>query len=153
MCNVDSKGAVQISIEKIQRRDIIDVIELLQEISEFKPQMRQMDEIWEIFRSQKNVHGIVAKIDSQIVGYGCILIESKIRGGKLGHIEDIVSHPAFRKLGVGKEIVDHLCKIGQHLNCYKISLQCNKDNLEFYRKCGFDRESHAMNRLFVEPML
>ena len=139
----------KIVIEKVQRQNIIDVIELLQEISAYKPDMKQIDGIWRAFQSQKNVHGIVAKIDDQVTGYGCILIENKIRGGRLGHIEDIVSHPDFRKLGIGKEIVEHLCKIGERYQCYKISLQCNKENFEFYRKCGFDSQSYAMTKLYI----
>ena len=39
------------------------------------------------------------KID--VVGYGSIFIQINIRGGKIGHIEDITVHPDFRKKGIG----------------------------------------------------
>ena len=42
------------------------------------------------------------------MGYGSIVIETKIRGGKMGHVEDIVSHSLFRKKGIGKAVVDSI---------------------------------------------
>ena len=81
-----------ISIREIVQSDMVAVIELLQSMSEFKPSKSEYLLIWNSFHQQSNVHSLVAVIDNQIVGYGSIIIETKIRGGKMGHIEDIVSH-------------------------------------------------------------
>jgi len=74
-----------------------------------------------------------------IVGCSTILIENKIihEGGKVGHIEDVVIHNKYRKRGIGKLLVDHCVKVGKKMGCYKIILDCDRNNTGFYEKCGF----------------
>ena len=106
-----------ISIRKVVQSDMDAVIELLQSISEFKLSKSEYLPIWNSFCHQSNVHSLVAVMDAQIVGYGSIVIETKIRGGKMGHIEDIVSHSLFRKKGIGKTIVDGLFDVAKVNGC------------------------------------
>ncbi len=138
-----------ISIRAFVQSDMDAVIELLQSMSEFKPSKSEYLPIWNSFCQQTNVHSLVAVIDSQIVGYGSVVIEKKIRGGKMGHIEDIVSHSLFRKKGVGKAIVDALFDIAKVNGCYKVGLQCKEHNVEFYEKCGYEVSGLAM-QMFVK---
>ena len=112
------------------------VIEILQSISDYRPDEKDYDQIWDEFQSQTNYFGLVAldeKVD--VVGYGSIFIERKIRGGKMGHIEDIAVHPDFRKKGIGKLLINALSQIAHEEKCYKISLVCKEHNLSFYQKC------------------
>ena len=125
------------------------VIELLQSMSEFTPPKSDFSLIWKNFSKQTNVHSLVAVSDQQIVGYGSIVIETKIRGGRMGHIEDIVSHPLFRKKGIGKAVVDALLDIAKTTGCYKVALECKEHNLEFYKKCGYAVDGVAM-KMFVK---
>ena len=138
-----------ISIREIVQSDMDAVIELLQSMSEFKPSKSEYLPIWNSFHQQSNVHSLVAVIDNQIVGYGSIVIETKIRGGKIGHIEDIVSHSLFRKKGIGKAIVDGLFDVAKINGCYKVVLQCKEHNVKFYEKCGYQVNGLAM-QMFVK---
>lgn len=104
-------GEKNISIRAVVQSDMDAVIEMLQSISEFNPPKSEYLHIWKSFCQQTNVYNLVAVLDSQIVGYGSIVIETKIRGGKIGHIEDIVTHSQFRKKRIGKAIVDALYDI------------------------------------------
>lgn len=135
------------TIRKLRKKDMSLVIELLQSISKYKPSKSKYPKIWNKFKNQKNIHAIVAIIDKQIVGYGVIVIESKIRGGKMGHIEDIVSHKDFRKKGVGKAILDKLFTLAKKKYCYKVALQCKKHNISFYKKCNYKINAITMQRL------
>ena len=121
-------------IRKINKSDMLEVIELLQSMSEFKPSKEECSEIWVKFDNQPNVYALVAVQNDKIIGYGSILIETKIRGGRMGHIEDIVSHKDFRKKGIGKAIVDGLFEIAKKKKCYNVSLQCKEHNIPFYEK-------------------
>jgi len=105
-------------------------------MSEFKPSKSEYLLRWNSFRQQSNVHPLVAVIDNQIVGYGSIVIWKRIRGGKIGYIEDIISHSLFRKKGIGKAIVDGLFDVAKINGCYKVTLQCQELNVKFYEKCG-----------------
>jgi glucosamine-phosphate N-acetyltransferase len=137
----------KIFVRKIKKVDISFVIELLQSISNYKPSKKDYSKIWNKFNNQKNVHALVALINNKIVGYGSVVIETKIRGGKMGHIEDIVSHKKFRNIGIGKNIVNELFILAKKKGCYKISLQCKKHNTSFYKKCGYKINGITMQRI------
>ena len=83
------------------------VMKIFQSTSGYRPDEKDYDQIWDDFESQTNYFGLVAldeKVD--VVGYGSIFIERKIRGGKMGHIEDISVHPDCRKKGIGKLLIN-----------------------------------------------
>ena len=140
----------KISIRTVQRNDIPHIIELLQLISEFKPSKNEHQKIWESLRRQKNFQSFVAVMDDNVVGYGAIFIISNIRGGKLGQVEDIVSHPDFSKKGVGKMIMDTLFMVAKANGCYKIALQCKEHNVEFYKKCKYEINGISMQRFLSD---
>ncbi|WP_193182344.1 GNAT family N-acetyltransferase [Nisaea sediminum] len=139
-------GDESISIRKLEQADMADVIELLQSMSEFRPPINDYPHIWENLCRQTNVHSIVAIIDENIVGYGSVVFEIKIRGGKMGHIEDIVSHPNYRKKGIGKAILDALFDVAKASGCHKVALQCQEHNVEFYKKCNYEISGVTMQR-------
>tara|TARA_B100000963_G_C22598601_1_gene659136 strand:- start:1327 stop:1761 length:435 start_codon:yes stop_codon:yes gene_type:complete len=138
-----------LSIRSVLQSDMDAVIELLQSMSEFKPPKSDFLPIWNSFCKQDHVHSLVAVMNNQIVGYGSIVIETKIRGGKTGHIEDIVSHSMFQKKGIGKSIVDALLNVAKENGCYKVALQCKEHNINFYKKCGYEVSGSAM-QLFIK---
>ena len=138
-----------ILIRAIKQNDMDAVIDLLQLVSEFKPSKFDFLSIWNRFYEQSHVHSLVAVMDNQIVGYGSIVIEKKIRGGKMGHIEDIVSHSLSRKIGIGKAVVDALFKIAKENGCYKVALSCKEHNVEFYKNCNYEISGVAM-QVFID---
>lgn len=89
---------------------------------------------------------IVAEAEGLPVGYGVVLIEQKIRGGKVGHLEDIVTHPQHRGRGLGRELVEALAEEAFNLGCYKVALHCQPHNVAFYEKCGFLGSGNSMQR-------
>jgi len=133
-----------VSIREVLQSDMDAVVELLQSMSEFKPSKSEYLPIWNSFCQQSNVHSLVAVIDTQIVGYGSIVIETNIRGGKIGHIGDIVSHPLLQKKGIGEAVVDALLSVAKDNGCYKVALQCKENNVKFYEKFGYEVSGLAM---------
>ena len=136
-----------IKLRKIEKNDLPLVIELLQSISEYRPALNEYDNIWKEFSMQNNVHSLVAFINDKLVGYGSLVIEIKIRSGRLGHIEDIVSDTKYRNKGVGLAIVNGLKEIAAEKGCYKLALECKENNIGFYNKCGFLISGTSMNKL------
>lgn len=133
-----------VKFRQIRESDLPLVIELLQSVSTFHPQPEQYDEIWAEFSRQNNCFALVATLDDVIVGYGSIVIEVKIRGGKAGHIEDIVCAELFRKQGIGKMMLTKLADHAKDEGCYKLSLQCRKSTEQFYKACGYNESGLAM---------
>lgn len=136
------------STRMLERKHMEQVISLLQNMSAYNPPRELHDAIWTRFESQPNVFSVVAIENELVVGYGSITIEGKIRGGKMGHVEDIVTHPRWTKKGIGRIVVNALREIARANGCYKISLQCQKHNIVFYEKCGFRASGTAM-QLFL----
>jgi len=124
-------------IRSTLKSDMHEVIELLQEVSEFRPKGEDCEAIWEMFSSQPNLTTIVAVADNRVVGYGSLLVEIKIRGGRMGHIEDIVSHSEYRMRGIGSAIVNALLNVARDKGCYKVALQSRSGNVHFYEKNGY----------------
>ena len=85
-------------------------------------------------------HFVIEEVSSgKLAAAGTLFLERKfIRGcGKVGHIEDIVVSPEFRKVGLGKALIQFLLGIGKAEHCYKVILDCEENNKPFYLKNGF----------------
>ena len=136
----------KLRIEPLRREHMAQVIDLLQHMSAFQPSKDLYDEIWTSFSAQPHVFSVVAIENTTVIGYGSIVIEKKIRGGKMGHVEDIVTSPTQRIKGIGKSVVDALYEIANQHDCYKVALQCQPHNIEFYEKCNYEVSGSAMQR-------
>ena len=140
---------MNVSLVEVKKNHMTSIIEILQSISDYRPNEKDYDEIWDKFQSQTNYFGLVAldeKLD--VVGYGSIFIQQNIRGGKIGQIEDITVHPDFRKKGIGKLLINALYQISKQEKCYKVSLVCKEHNLSFYQKCDFVISGISLSKFF-----
>ena len=74
----------------------------------------------------------------KIIATGTILIEDKLIHGmsKVCHIEDIVICNTNRGMGLGKGLISFLINIAKDEDCYKVILNCKKEYVGFYEKCG-----------------
>ncbi len=87
-----------------------------------------------------------ASRDSNIIAIGTLIIEPKFihNLGKVGHIEDIVVSSNHQGVGLGKIIINKLVEQAKIHGCYKVILNCNKNNVGFYEKCGFSQKDIQM---------
>ena len=92
----------------------------------------------------KNHKIIVIEFNNKIVATGTVLIENKIIHGlsKVAHIEDIVVDKESRGMGLGKKLISFLIDIAEKEKCYKVILNCKKEYIKFYEKCGL--KNHAI---------
>lgn len=123
--------------------DMRSVIDLLQGISVFQPN-QDANKLFISFMQQKNMTALVADVDSEIIGFGTYVLETKVRGGAVGHIEDIVCRENYRGLGVGRQIVESLINHAQMRGCYKVTLQCKEHNIGFYEAIGLIKSGITM---------
>ena len=98
----------------------------------------------------------------QVVACGSIIIERKFTrsGGIIGHIEDIAVSKSMQGRKLGLRVISTLEGIGRKMGCYKIILDCSKENirelfrvlpktaahivLAFYEKCGYKPKEREM---------
>ena len=140
---------MKIKVIPVSKEHMTEVVDILQLISEFKPKNSDYEDIFKEFLEHTDNYGFVAVDNVQkVLGFGSILIEYKIRGGVMGHIEDVAIHNQYQNKGIGKLIIDKLVEIGKNKNCYKINLSCKKKNIIFYQKCDFLESGSTMTRFF-----
>jgi glucosamine-phosphate N-acetyltransferase len=122
--------------------------------------MSNLTEVGEIHRDverAKNILGIIkshpfhkifvaVKDDGEVIGSATLLIEQKFvhNGGKIGHIEDVATRKEYEGKGVGSALVRLSLKFAKEENCYKVILNCSKENIPFYKKLGFKEHEISM---------
>jgi glucosamine-phosphate N-acetyltransferase len=89
----------------------------------------------------------VYEFDNEVVASVTILIEQKITRsyGKCMHIEDVVTSSNYRGKGFASDLIQYIINIAQTLGCYKIILNCSKDNVSFYDRLGFKEKELQMS--------
>jgi len=82
----------------------------------------------------------------KIIGTASVLIEHKFlhHGSRVGHIEDVVVSSEFRGMGIGGELIQACVALCESRDCYKVILDCSKENVPFYEVCGFGDAGHCM---------
>ena len=140
-------------IREINRYDIDEDYQiLLRQLSGDEDDWRYRDlflaheEWWDHYRNNENFIVFVYEKDDEIIGTASVLIEHKLLlyGSKVGHIEDVVIDSEARGLGIGKQLIQSCVGWSMLHNCYKVILDCSKDNIPFYEACGFYAAEHCM---------
>ena len=134
----------KIKFRKVERKDLGEVFPLLQQLTEIDYSNRDEEDCWNKFNSNTSSNSIVGLYKDEVIAYGSLVIENKIRGEAAGHIEDIVVDNKVRGNNVGVMLIDELIKIGKEKECYRITLFCKEHLIKFYNKNGFEVNSMAM---------
>lgn len=136
-------------VRKVNRDDYYkDHLELYKQLTVINPELINKGKYDSFIEKLNDNHQIfVICEDNKIIASGTIIIEEKlIRNlAKLAHIEDIVVDNNYRKYGLGKKIIQHLVNYGLSKGCYKITLDCNDNNIKFYENCGFTKNGNQMS--------
>ena len=141
-------GPDNLVFRPIENEDTYSVCLLLEQLSEFPGGVDAIDieDSWEKFASCSNTYGVVGISDDKIVCYGSVIIEYKIRGGRSGHIEDIVVDQQYRRKGYGEQVISHLVDYCKTAGCYKVILDCYQETVPFYNKLDFKATHFGMSR-------
>jgi glucosamine-phosphate N-acetyltransferase len=146
MKNKDSK----IQVKELENDDLInsffDTLSNLTEIGMDVYNKEFSQKILEKIKMAGNIKIFVAIEDSDIVGSITAIIEQKFvhNGGKICHIEDVVTRKGFEKLGIGSVLVEKVLELAIQENCYKVILNCSEYNSKFYEKFGFFKHDVGM---------
>ena len=130
-------------LRKIQYHDYEQFIIL---INDFRNSEFTLNQFKEYLDNEKNSEIYVLENNNILIGAGTILLEKKfIHNISLyAHLEDIIIKKEYQSNGYGKLLINSLIKICQEKKCFKILLDCNKNLIEFYKKCGFNLNGNQM---------
>ena len=139
-----------IIIKELEKDHLIDsffdTLSNLTEIGEDVYNKEFSQKILEKIKNAGNIRIFVAMKDSDIVGSITAIIEQKFihNGGKICHIEDVVTRKGFEKLGIGSQLLEKVLELAKNEKCYKVILNCSEYNLKFYENLGFYKHDIGM---------
>ena len=91
----------------------------------------------------------VYEVDNKIIGTVKLIIETKFifNISYVAHIEDIFVDEEYRKINVGKKLVQYCINKAEDYNCYKIICVCLNNVKDFYSKLDFETRGFFMSKL------
>ena len=100
--------------------------------------------VWKLIQHDPNQHLCGAYWDGSLVATcTLIIIPNLTRGGRsYGLIENVVTHPDYRRRELGTAVLRRALEVAWERNCYKVMLLTGSKNeatLQFYEKVGFQR--------------
>ena len=89
--------------------------------------------------------------EGDVIATATTLIEHKLLhyGSSVGHIEDVVVDKDTRLSGIGKKLIEKCVQFCEDNLCYKVILDCSKENIPFYESCGFTYSENCMRKDLV----
>jgi GNAT superfamily N-acetyltransferase len=119
----------------------LDLYRYLHEKDETLSPERAQD-VWKQICESKNVHCIGAEVDGRVVASCMLTITPNLtRGGRAyGLVENVVTHPDFRRRGIGRTLLHGALDIAWKENCYKVMLLTGRKTEQvhkFYQSAGF----------------
>lgn len=144
------KNKSKIQIKELEDSDLnnsfFETLSNLAEIDEVIYNKELSKNILKEIKKSGNIKVFVAFDDTEIIGSITTIIEQKFihNGGKVCHIEDVVTRKGFEKLGIGSILVEKALELAVQEKCYKVILNCSKYNTTFYEKFGFYKHDIGM---------
>jgi GNAT superfamily N-acetyltransferase len=109
------------------------------------PEVREsecLESLWKEIFNDPNLYYLVIEDDGEIIS-SCTLAIIKNLTRNLrpyGLIENMITHPDYRKKGYGTEVLHKAVEIAKENDCYKVMLLTSsksEDTFRFYEKAGF----------------
>jgi GNAT superfamily N-acetyltransferase len=92
---------------------------------------------WELMKHNTSIGVVHDGKDDKAIAAAAIFLEPRAGSGILGHLENVVTHKAYRRMGLAKRVVDDMVREARKAGCYAIMLSCLPKNAELYARCGF----------------
>ena len=110
-------------------------------------EMLALDEaapLWETLRRDPNQHHLGAYWNGSLAATCTLIVVPNLtRGGRsYGLIENVVTHPDYRRRGLGTAVLKNALQAAWERGCYKVVLLTaskTESTLRFYEKAGFER--------------
>lgn len=101
-------------------------------------------QVWAEICANKNLYYFGAEVDGVLVSTCTLTIIPNLTrlGRPYGLIENVVTHPDYRKRGLGAQILRHALSVAWEHTCYKVMLLTGskrEETLRFYENVGFKR--------------
>ncbi len=139
---------MELNIRKIKEDDLEELLDLYQFLHPMDITIEPNDKIINIWKEILNnslINIFLVEYKSKIVS-SCVLniIPNLTKSGRpYALIENVITHPDFRKHGYAKYLLNYVIDYSKRKNCYKIMLLSSKHRPEahkLYEKVGLNKD-------------
>ncbi len=123
------------------REELVSLLRCLHPDDEPFPTGDEGDRVWDGIIGSEYCHPVVAAIDGKLVSTCYLAISPNLtRGGRpFAQIQNVVTHPDFRRRGYATAVLKRAIDIAWENKCYKIFLlPCREGYDSLYVKLGFE---------------
>ncbi len=112
--------------------------------------------VWdEIMNNQERYRYVVVEEEEKIIATSNItIIPNLTRTGRpYAVIENVITHPDFRRRGFGRTTFQLLLEFAREHNCYKVMLLSSnkrKEAHEFYKSLGFSNDAKSGFAIYMD---
>ena len=136
-----------IVITRATENDLRSLLELYRYLNPDDPVLPQDDRLqqqWRDILGNDALHYVVARAGDRLVSTCALsIIPNLTRNARpYGLIENVVTHPDYRKQGIGTQVLHYALSIAWKHHCYKVMLLTGSKTeatLRFYEQAGFVR--------------
>ncbi len=131
-------------LRRLNKNDYEQFLVLINQFRE--TDFTEKDFILTLDKIEKNSEIWIIENEDKIIASATIIFEYKFIFdiSCLAHIEDVIVDINYRRKGYGKILINHLKEIAKSNNCYKLTLDCNDTNVNFYNACDFEKRGNQM---------
>lgn len=143
------KKSQHINIRKAEASDYVQVYELIKELAVFENEPNEPSNPLKKFVEEgtaKNprFHVLVAEADEKIAGIALYYYGYSSWKGSMLYLDDLVVKESYRKLGIGKKLMDEIISIAKEERICQVRwhvLDWNDNAINFYKKypVNFDK--------------
>lgn len=137
---------INVKIRPFFPEDIEQVIDLLQEVSIYRPGLDMLPCLARNFLSPNSSYACVATQNKSVIAFGSLFILNRLRG-RSAIIEDVVVAATMRGQGIGRLVLNNLMMEARKQGCFKITLEASETGRGFCLALGFKNGGNAMKCL------
>ena len=136
-----------ITIETAGWADLTGLLALYQFLNPDDPPLPVNDNLqrhWQDILDNEALHYVVAHVNGTLISTcNLTIVPNLTRAARpYGLIENVVTHPEYRRRGIGTQVLQYALNIAWKQDCYKVMLLTgskNETTLRFYEQAGFTR--------------
>ena len=133
-------------IRTIQNDEQHSLIALYKHLNPEDPPIEEqtLHNVWDQFIHDPKITCIVVEEGGQLIA-SCtlVIVPNLTRSARpYGLIENVITHPDYRKRGIGKQMLQYALKLAWKENAYKVMLLTGRKDekvFQFYEHAGFKR--------------
>lgn len=141
---------MNITIRKANEDDFNQIIMLFKEFATFQKMPEKMTNTYELMQDEQEFFNAFVAVDesAQIIGYASWFFAYYTWIGKSLYMDDIYVREKYRKIGIGKQLMQAVFELAKKENCKKVRWQVshwNKKAIEFYKQLGASIDDIELN--------